>query len=328
MTGKLGNILALASVALHAQPSLRGLSAVSAEVAWTGGSQGTLLRTVDGGKIWRPAGPSDAAALDFRDVEAFSANDAYGMSAGPGGASRLYFTSDAGRSWKMLASNQEAKGFWDAIAFWDRKRGLILGDPLDGAFDIRVTRDGGQTWIRPAKPAAARPGEAAFAASGTCLITGRGGRAWFVTGGTGGGRVFASHDWGRTWTAAELPLAHAAASSGAFSIAFDGDARRGAVVGGDYQKPGEAASHIAYTGDGGVTWQPASGSRRYLSAVRHVRGGLWIATGPAGTAISRDGGRTWAADSETGFHALSVARDGSIWASGSEGRAARYRPIR
>ncbi len=324
MKGKAGIFLVCAAALLPAQPSLRGLGAVDGRVAWTGGTQGTVWRTSDGGAVWHPVSPPDSASLDFRDVEAISATMAFAMSAGPGGASRLYYTADAGTSWKLLAANAGRKGFWDAIAFWNPRRGLILGDPVDGVFDIRLTSDGGLTWKHPARPPAAREGEAAFAASGTCLTAGPGGRAWFVTGGTGGGRLFATRDWGQTWTASELPVAHGSAAAGAFSIAFDGTAR-GVVVGGNYQKAKEGESHVAYTSDGGATWQLSTGSRQYLSAVRHVRGPVWIATGPAGTEISRDGGRTWSADSEAGFHALSVARDGSIWASGGDGRAVRYR---
>ena len=48
----------------------RGLAAVSATVAWVAGSAGTILRTVDGGRTWRSVGPSAAAGLQFRDIEA------------------------------------------------------------------------------------------------------------------------------------------------------------------------------------------------------------------------------------------------------------------
>lgn len=305
--------------------SLRGLSAISRNVAWAGGTQGTILRTADGGASWQRISPAGSESLDFRDIEAFDASSAYVLSAGVGSASRIYFTADAGRTWKLLVSNSNGKGFWDAIAFWDRRRGLLAGDPIDGVFDVRMTADGGQSWSRPEHPPAARDGEGAFAASGSCLITGSRGRAWLVSGGVGGGRIFETRDWGRTWRAAELPLAHPAASTGAFSVAFEGT-RHGVVVGGDYQKTAEGASHTTFTADGGRTWKPATGSRQFLSAVLRRRG-LWIATGPAGTEVSSDRGASWRAFSATGFHALSAARDGSIWAAGAEGRVARMNSL-
>ena len=41
----------------------RGLSAVSAKVAWVGGYDGTILRTVDGGRTWLDASPRRSSWL-------------------------------------------------------------------------------------------------------------------------------------------------------------------------------------------------------------------------------------------------------------------------
>ena len=43
--------------------------------------------------------PDAAASLDFRDVEAFDAKTAYLLSIGSGAASRIYKTTDGGRTW-------------------------------------------------------------------------------------------------------------------------------------------------------------------------------------------------------------------------------------
>src|SRR5580704_17739733 len=75
--------------------SLRGVSAVSREIAWASGTHGTFLRTIDGGKTWTPAQVPDATALDFRAVVAFSADEAFLMSIGTGEQSRIYHTTDA-----------------------------------------------------------------------------------------------------------------------------------------------------------------------------------------------------------------------------------------
>lgn len=316
-------IFSLFALAIAANAaSFRGLSAVSARIAWAGGTQGSILRTTDGGATWRRVSPPDTEGLDFRDMEAFDANTAYALSAGPGPASRLYHTSDGGANWRLLLANDAPKGFWDAIAFWNPRRGVLMGDPAGATFDIRLTDDGGRTWRRPERLPEARPEESAFAASGTCLIVGGGGRAWFATGGKGGGRVFRSSDWGRTWDASETPVRHDGASSGIFSIAFR-DHRRGIVVGGDFQKPGEARGHVAITGDGGLTWTPVQGPPLYLSAVRW-RGDVLVATGPSGTVQSSDGGRTWTESAPPGYHTLDIA-DGRIWAAGLSGPTLIFR---
>src|SRR5215203_101819 len=45
--------------------SLRGLSAVSANVAWASGSVGTVLRTTDRGTTWQSVGPPGTSTLQF-----------------------------------------------------------------------------------------------------------------------------------------------------------------------------------------------------------------------------------------------------------------------
>ena len=55
-------------------------------------------------------------------------------------------------------------------------------------------------------------------------------------------------------------------------------------------------------------------------------GGVFIATGQTGTDISRDGGRTWSALSDLGFHCVEASPpDGSVWFAGPNGRAGRLR---
>ena len=126
----------------------------------------------------RPDVP-DAAALDFRAVVAFSADEAFLMSAGPGDQSRIYHTSDAGKTWQLQFTNTNPKGFFDSMVFWDRTHGIVLGDPIPDEtgkdtgqlkFELLRTNDG-QTWtsIPPAQLPPAIEGEGAFAASNSCL---------------------------------------------------------------------------------------------------------------------------------------------------------------
>src|SRR5436853_7150874 len=76
----------------HTLVSLRGISVVSSKIAWASGSGGTWLRTLDGGTTWTAAVVPGAEELDFRDIEAFDANTAYLLAAGPGDKSRVYKT--------------------------------------------------------------------------------------------------------------------------------------------------------------------------------------------------------------------------------------------
>jgi photosystem II stability/assembly factor-like uncharacterized protein len=280
------------------------------------------LRTLDAGTSWQTFAVPGAEGLDFRDIHAWDAQTAIVMSAGPGTKSRLYRTTDGGATWTLSHENKQEKGFFDSIAFWDRKRGILVGDPVDGRFTILITVDGGVSW----KPAAsqsmppAAEGEGAFAASGTAIAVSRNGRAWFGTGGEKGGRVFSSTDWGRSWNVFQTPIRHDTASAGVFSLAFEPNGLRGFAVGGDYRKEDSAADVFVTTVDGGRTWIKATGLTGYRSAIA-LAGRTIIATGPKGSDVSTDQGKTWMSSPAPGFHALSVAKTKG-WASGSGGRIA------
>lgn len=307
----------------------RGVSAVSDQIAWASGANGTYARTIDSGKTWQAAVVPGAEKLDFRDVEAFDANTAYLLSIGPGDASRIYKTTDGGKTWALQFTNPNPKAFFDAIAFWDVNNGLAVSDPVDGRFVVIRTSDGGKTWapIPPQHMPPALEGEGAFAASGTCLIVQGKTNAWFATGGARVARVFRSMDNGQTWFVASTPIKTGNAASGIFSIAFK-DARLGIVVGGDYQKEKEASDQIAVTQDGGRNWTlvKKSGLMAFRSAVTWIGSSELLAVGPSGSDLSTDDGASWKANDEAGFHAFSFARKGSTgWAVGEKGSIGKFK---
>ncbi|HKT88577.1 MAG TPA: hypothetical protein VJQ59_09090 [Candidatus Sulfotelmatobacter sp.] len=273
----------------HTTESLRGISAVSQKIIWASGTHGTYLRTIDAGRTWTPAQVPGATALDFRGVVAFSADEAFLMSSGPGDQSRIYHTTDAGQHWQLQFTNTNPKGFFDSIAFWDPHHGIALGDPVPDEngrpkFELLVTDDG-KTWhqLPPQRLPEALEGEGAFAASNSCLailssnsvvLSGAVAQAhhgqlrsrrppssttdphdpniWFATGGKTA-RVFHSSDNGRSWQVFDTPIIHGPDSAGIFSIAFR-NATDGVIAGGDYKHPAADGPNLAFTHDGGKTW--------------------------------------------------------------------------
>ena len=252
----------------NTEENLRGIAAVSRSIAWASGTHATYLRTTDGGATWQVGHVPGAEALDFRDVEALSADEAYLLAAGPGEQSRIYKTSDAGKNWTLQFTNQDPKGFFDCMAFWDRDHGIAVGDPVNGKFQLIKTENGGKEWksIPPERLPPAIEGEGAFAASGTCIAVQGKRYVWFVTGGSAA-RVFRSSDAGESWSVAETPIVHGPASAGIFSVAFR-DAKHGVIAGGDYKEPNKDVPSLALTSDGGDTWRLAKiAPQKYFSAV-------------------------------------------------------------
>jgi photosystem II stability/assembly factor-like uncharacterized protein len=311
----------------------RGLVATSASVVWASGTRGRVARTRDGGATWSIDSVPGASGLDFRAVAPRSDRLAWVVSAGPAeqGQAQIFRTTD-GANWIRQFTTAQAGVFLDAIAFWDDRHGIAMSDPVGGKLFLLATDDGGDTWTQiPADAApAVLPGEAAFAASGTCLVVQGSSNVWIGTGGGARARVFRSTDRGRTWQVADTPLHAGNAASGIFSLAFS-DSRHGVAVGGEYSKPKEEFDNVAVTDDGGATWRRARGPlpRGYMSAVAVVPasgGRQLVAVGLAGTARSDDAGESWTMVDTVAYNSITFAPNGDGWAAGPRGRIAKWSP--
>jgi hypothetical protein len=306
--------------------NLRGIDSVDGTVAWASGTGGTVLKTIDGGAHWTKCAVPDAAAdgamLDFRGVQAFGAKAAFVMSSGKGKLSRLYKTTDGCRTWKLIFTNPDKDGFWDALLLnrFDRD-GEILGDPVDGEFVFFETEDQGITW----KPEhlhglKAKPYETAFAASNSAMFLDERYGTGFVT----GARVFFSEDTSDNgkFTARPLPISLGSMSGGSFSIDTRDWCCR-VAVGGNYLKPNESIGTAVYTRDGGVHWLSATTPPHgYRSAVQWGDAlKAWITVGTNGSDISRDHGKTWQPVDDGKWNALSLP-----FVVGPSGRIARINP--
>ena len=284
--------------------SLRGLSVVNQNVIWASGTGGTFLKTVDGGKNWIAGKVPGAEKLDFRDVEAFDANTAYLLSIGNGETSRIYKTIDGGATWEKQFQATDKDVFLDAFAFWDKDNGIAMGDPIKGYYYLLRTTNGGKNWypIGNEKQFPAKEGEAAFAASGTCIIT-QGKKNVFMISGGNAARVFRSNSGGYAWVVSDSPIVSGTQGSGIFSIAML-DSKNGVIVGGNYEKHNEINNNLAFTNDGGKTWTLRKGLSGYRSGVSYVDTKTIVAVGSSGSDISKDGGKTWVNIDKANYNAV------------------------
>jgi hypothetical protein len=195
-------ILAALTLSAHAQwtiqqsntiADLRGIDNVGHGIAWASGTNGTVLHTTDNGATWLLCKtPPDAEHLDFRGIQAFDANTAIVMSSGKGDLSRLYKTTDGCQTWKLVFTNPDKEGFWDAIQFSKNdpgiNSGIVVGDPVAGKFPLRTITERFMTSAGHKDTPKANSGEAAFAASNTAIFV-YGQTFLLGTGGSGGARV-------------------------------------------------------------------------------------------------------------------------------------------
>jgi photosystem II stability/assembly factor-like uncharacterized protein len=308
------------------ESNLRGVSVIvdpssaGKTTLWATGSKGAILRSMDSGKHWGRVYVTDGDALDFRGVVGIGANTAYVMSSGEAQKSRIYKTGDGGRTWQLQYTDPRKAFFLDALACADDHRCFALSDPVDGKF-LLVHSEDGEHWAEMARGPmpGALPKEGAFAASNSSLVV-EGQDLYFATGGGAAARVFHSPDLGNTWTVSETPVASGTASAGIFSLACHG--RHLVAVGGDFQEPTRASRNTAVSDDGGQTWKlavvPPGG---YRSAVGGYAGG-YVAVGPSGTEISKDGSR-WEPTGVVNLNAVAFD-DGQVWAVGPNGSVARF----
>ncbi len=332
---------------------LQAISPVNSDVVWASGVGGTWVRTIDGGSTWQSGVVAGAEGLQFRDVQAVSERVAYLLSAGTGTDSRIYKTEDAGRTWSLQFQNQDPNAFYDCFAFWTPRRGIATSDSVNGRFPVLRTRDG-ETWadIGNHLPAA-QPGEASFAASGTCVATYGRRDAWIATGGAAKARILATTDGGDTWEAFDTPVVQGTPTSGVFTVDFR-DPRHGILGAGELAAPTAFADTVARSQDGGRSWQltsrpPFPGAiyglsyafghqlRRHQESDDHEsvaeiqpddaerrdreRRPRVVITGPAGAAWTPDEGDTWFnLPNVANYWAVAFGSPECGWLVGTDGR--------
>ncbi|GAB3490701.1 oxidoreductase [Spirosoma knui] len=314
------------SQVVNTDANFRAVSVASADVVWIGGTQGTFVRTADGGQTWQTGTVPDAQTCDFRDVQAVDAQTAYLMSAGPAekGQARIYKTQNGGQTWALVYQTQQPGVFFNGMDFWDKQHGIVFSDPIDGKWFILTTADGGQTWqpVSTATLPLMQPGEAAFAASGTSLVVEGKQNVWIASGGGTTGRVFRSTDRGKSWSVTSTPLP-AGEATGLFGLQFFGK-KIGVAVGGNYKQEQQTGPNAAITRDGGQTWQllTPTDPPGLKEAVALLPGDRLLTVGPSGTSLSADQGQTWQKLDTDGYHSVGCAK-GTCYAVGSKGKVSK-----
>jgi len=300
--------------------SIRGLSVVDDNTAWVSGSGGTIAITNDGGKTWDWKQVKSFEKSDFRDIEAFSSKEAIIMSSGT--PALILKTTDGGENWQVKYKNADTAYFFDAMDFDTPKHGLVLGDPIGGKFVLMETNDAGETWHPFRNPPDALPGEACFAASGTCLRMSCG-YTYIITGGSAARLL--TYYGKKSWDYRTIPIAHGKPSQGGFSFAC-GD-NLGIMVGGDYDSPqnSDSTAGVQLTRNAFVSANknPAG----FQSCVEHISDRIFLSTGTPGSNLTTDGGKTWSKIDGVSYNVCRKAKHGKlVLLAGDRGRIGIFKP--
>jgi photosystem II stability/assembly factor-like uncharacterized protein len=298
--------------------SIRGLFVLDDKVAWASGSSGYVAKTTDGGATWAWLQVKGYEKADFRDIEVFS--DKIAVIIASGTPALILKTINGGQTWQQVFKNDDPAYFLDAMGFSDAKHGWVLGDPVNGKFLLLETTNGGQTWQNRTDIAPpAQPGEAAFAASGTCLRIDKK-RLTVVTGGSVA-NLIRSADAGAHWKVSPLAIAKGKDSKGGFSVA---QYKSNTVVTGGNYSSDTVTDSVACYAIKGLSWQlPTAMPGGYQSCVEHINGKVFLSTGTPGSNITVDNGAAWKQIDITSFNVCSKAKHGKlVLLAGNKGKIA------
>ena len=195
-------------------------------------------------------------------LAAFDADRAVVANAGSPGF--IFKTADGGKTWKPSSTDERPGFFLDALVFWDEKRGLAVGDPIDGAFLALTTEDGGETWTPVAERTACprRGGRGLFRREQrrpSRLTAGRW-SGWEAAAGRSPASSGAPTP-AKTFAAVRAPVTAGSSTRGIFGLAFR-TPREGIAVGGDYKQMDFRDGIAAATHDGGGRGPSARPARR------------------------------------------------------------------
>ena len=297
--------------------SFRGLSVADDKTIWISGSRGTIAKSIDGGKSFSFQQLKGYEKSDFRDIEAFDDKRAIIMSSGT--PAYILKTMDGGQTWKEVYKNTDSAYFLDAMDFWDDKKGMLVGDPINGHFILLQTIDGGETWqqLDTSKTPNAFPGEAVFAASGTSL------RCWgenefgFVSGGKVS-RLFWNYKGNLRNDS--LRIISGNKSSGAFSFCFKGDYFL--IVGGDFMRDsfnGNNTCAIMVTDFMPPTEHDVFGYRSSIESIDEY--GAFISCGINGVDFYYPNMERWISINKQSFNVVRKAKKGkAVFLAGDKGK--------
>lgn len=319
-----GQIVNTVEIKSGASASFRGLSVVDDSVAWLGGTNGTVGVSVNGGTQWKWHKVAGCEKCDFRSVFAFDERSA--VIANAGTPAVIFVTHDGGEHWKETFRLDDTNAFIDGITFTESGTGIAYGDPLKGRLLVLSSSDRGETWttLPTEQCPEMHPGEASFAASGTCvhMFTNR---HWIIATGGTVSALLETKNSGHSWTRISTPILQGKNSTGIFSF-YAVSKKKWIIAGGDYKQDTLSTNNTFYTRNAGRKWHrpevPPRGYRESISMATPNNKRSVLTLGPGGIDISYDNGRTWQPHSnDRQLHVVQHARRGAVTiAAGGNGK--------
>jgi hypothetical protein len=297
-----------------------GCSAVDSNVCWMCGGissySALVLLTTNGGTNWTDV-TGEISSYTFGELYSISGISDVEAWVG-GGDGNLYHTINSGANWELVALPEPAPSFIDAIHFFERNTGFVLGEPELDTWCYYWTTDAGVNWTF-AGPSFTGS-EWGFGNSYAALDTGH---IWF---GTNNAKIYKGGLRGG-FTAAETP-----GTNNILGVAFT-DVNNGVAIANTSWLPD--ANQI--TLDGGTSWNAGTFMPNGTQfAIKSVPGYPYVWTGGM---VDTNGAIYYSTDNGINFtlqstlpstscvNALTFANINCGWAGLASGDIYKYRGI-
>ncbi len=296
--------------------SLRGLSVVNDQIIWVCGSGGSVGISTDAGENWKWIHVPGFEKTDFRDIEAFSDQEAVIM--GITEPAVILRTTDGGKNWIIALKDSAKSIFLDAMDF-SGDEAILVGDPDKGKIFFARSSNRGKSWINSASGLeTTASGEAFFAASGSNIrFIPEDGFALV----SGGKKSCLYLSTGRY----VLNLNQGEQTTGANSIAINSaDPNQAFIVGGDFSHDSSRyGNSLRIQFHPFVQTPPLTPPHGYRSCVEYLNNKELICCGTTGVDFTNDGGIHWTLISDKGFHVCRKSKTGkSVFLAGPKGAIA------
>jgi PKD repeat protein len=309
-----------------ASRGIKYMNVVDSSIVWATAYDGVtptnyiqeFTKTSNGGALWTPGVINGCSGMEPAMIFAISATKAYvpmyrQTGSNPQG---VYVTTNGGTTWtrQTTALFTNASSFPDCIHFFDANTGWVLGDPINGDFEMYTTTDGGTTWTAVPGSQIPNPVSGEFGVVGYYSAVHD--TIWY---GTNKGRIYKSVDQGHNWTVAAIPVTGWNAKY--VDVRFK-DGTNGIAM----DKSATTTGALVESHDGGTTWTAITATGNvftndfcYLPGTPDTYVTTGAATGFTGVTYSFDGGHTWtdmAATIGTQFLATRWYNSSIGWAGG------------
>jgi len=296
--------------------SLRGLSVVNDQIIWVSGSAGSVGLSTDAGENWKWIQVRGYEKTDFRDIEAFSDQEAVIM--GITEPAVILRTTDGGKNWMTVLEDSAKSVFLDAMDF-SGDEAVLVGDPDKGKIFFARSSNRGISWIKSASGLENTiSGEAFFAASGSNIRFIPGDGFALVSGGKKSCLYLSTGRY-------VLNLNQGEQTTGANSIAINSeDPNQAFIVGGDFSHDSSRyGNSVRIQFHPFVQTLPLTPPHGYRSCVEYLNNKELICCGTTGVDFTNDGGTHWTLISDKGFHVCRKSKVGkSVFLAGPKGAIA------